>query len=99
MGVNLGELELVGGIRVTFMHGEEFMGNFESVMVGLSECWKIKVRQWLGVCFFSGLDLLSMNLSYSVKNLNGSFSGFEEHSVIESCFSLVCSQYLGGNLN
>ena len=36
--------------------------------------------------------------SYNVFD-NRSVSGFEEHSVIESCFSVVSNHSLGGNLN
>ena len=53
----------------------------------------------IGSVFSNGLELVSVDLSYFVENLNGSFSGLEGHSMIENCFSLVSSQSLRGNSN
>ena len=49
--------------------------------------------------FLSGIESISVGLSYFVEKLNGSFSGIEEHLVIEICFSMVSSQSLGENSN
>ena len=49
--------------------------------------------------FVNGIDSVSLYLSYSMENLNGSFSGIEEHLVIEICFSMVSSQSIGDNSN
>ena len=57
---------------------------FELVLKKLSEAMT-------GSVFVGGLGLVSMDSSYSIENLNWSISGFQEHTVIECCFLVICS--------